>query len=69
MLMGDLVTLTKYKLPVKIIIFNNGKLRLIKVEQEVEGYPESQTGLNNPEFITGKSSWNDRLSCKESKRT
>ena len=51
MLMGDLLTFVKYNLPVKIIVFNNGKLGLIKVEQEVEGYPEEQTDLHNPDYM------------------
>ena len=51
MLMGDLLTLVKYKLPVKVVVFNNGKLGLIKMEQEVEGYPEHETGLHNPDYV------------------
>jgi pyruvate dehydrogenase (quinone) len=50
MLMGDFLTAVKYKLPVKVIIFNNGKLGLIKMEQEVEGYPEFETELQNPDY-------------------
>ncbi len=50
MLMGDFLTAVKYKLPVKVVVFNNGKLGLIKMEQESEGYPEHETGLQNPDF-------------------
>jgi pyruvate dehydrogenase (quinone) len=50
MLMGEFLTAVKYNLPVKIIIFNNAKLGLIKMEQEVEGYPEHETELQNPEY-------------------
>ncbi|MCB0806636.1 MAG: ubiquinone-dependent pyruvate dehydrogenase [Bacteroidales bacterium] len=50
MLMGDFLTAIKYKLPIKVVIFNNHKLGLIKNEQEVEGYPEFETGLVNPEY-------------------
>lgn len=50
MLMGDLLTAVKYELPLKIILFNNQKLGLIKMEQEVEGYPESETDLLNPNY-------------------
>ena len=50
MLMGDLMTAVKYELPITIVIFNNGKLGLIQMEQEVQGYPEFQTGLLNPDF-------------------
>lgn len=50
MLMGDLMTAVKYELPITIVIFNNDKLGLIQMEQEVQGYPEFQTGLRNPDF-------------------
>lgn len=50
MLMGDFLTAVKYKLPIKVIVFNNGKLGLIKLEQEGEGYPEYETGLRNPDY-------------------
>lgn len=50
MLMGDFLTAVKYKLPIKVIVFNNGKLGLIKMEQAAEGYPESETDLHNPDY-------------------
>ena len=50
MLLGDLLTAVKYKLPIKVVVFNNHKLGLIKMEQEVEGYPESETDLHNPDY-------------------
>lgn len=51
MLSGDLVTAVKYDLPLKVFVFNNGKLGLIQMEQEVQGYPEFQTHLRNPDFV------------------
>ena len=51
MLMCDFATAVKYKLPVKIFIFNNGKLGLIQMEQEARaGNPEFQTDLHNPDY-------------------
>ncbi|MFU8829388.1 MAG: thiamine pyrophosphate-dependent enzyme [Phycisphaerales bacterium] len=50
MLLGDFLTLVKYELPVTIVVFNNSKLGLIQMEQEVQGYPEHETGLHNPDF-------------------
>ena len=50
MLMADFITAVKYKLPVKIIVFNNSKLGIIQMEQEVAGYPEHETALQNPDF-------------------
>jgi pyruvate oxidase len=51
MLMCDFATVVKYKLPVKIFIFNNSKLGLIQMEQEAKsGNPESETDLHNPDY-------------------
>ncbi len=50
MLMGGLLTVLQYDLPVKILIFNNSQLDLVKMEMEVAGYPEYQTDLKNPNF-------------------
>lgn len=51
MLMCDFATAVKYKLPVKVVIFNNGKLGLIQMEQEARsGNPEYETGLHNPDY-------------------
>src|SRR5258708_10538990 len=50
MLMGSLLTVLQYDLPLKILIFNNGQLDLVKMEMEVAGYPEYQTDLKNPNF-------------------
>lgn len=53
MLMGDFVTAVKYNLPIKIFIFNNGKLSLIQMEEEARaGNPESQTDLLNPDYAS-----------------
>ncbi|EBA08624.1 ubiquinone-dependent pyruvate dehydrogenase [Sagittula stellata] len=50
MLMGDLLTLKQEKLPVKILIYNNGSLGFVEMEQRVEGLLDSYTGLENPDF-------------------
>ncbi|GIW83301.1 MAG: pyruvate dehydrogenase [Gemmatales bacterium] len=50
MLMGDLITAVNYDLPITMVIFNNGKLGLVKMEMEVAGYPEYGTTLKNPNF-------------------
>jgi len=38
MLMGELLTIAAYKLPVKLMIFNNSTLGMVRAEQEVAGY-------------------------------
>ncbi|MFQ5907589.1 MAG: thiamine pyrophosphate-dependent enzyme [Thermoplasmata archaeon] len=50
MLMGDFVTAVKYGLPVKVVVFNNSKLAMIKYEQEVMGHPDFGTDLQPIDF-------------------
>lgn len=50
MLMGDLMTAVSLDLPFTVVIFNNSKLGLIKMEQEAAGLPEFGTDLANPDF-------------------
>jgi pyruvate dehydrogenase (quinone) len=50
MLMGDLITLTQVKLPVKIVIFNNGVLGFVALEMKAAGFVETGTDLQNPDF-------------------
>lgn len=50
MLLGDLATISQYKLPVKIVVFNNRSLGMVKLEMEVAGLPDWQTDMVNPDF-------------------
>lgn len=50
MSMGDLATIVQYKLPIKIIVFNNRALGMVKLEMEVAGLPDWQTDMYNPDF-------------------
>ena len=50
MLMGDLITLTQMKLPVKVVIFNNGVLGFVAMEMKASGFVESGVELRNPDF-------------------
>jgi pyruvate dehydrogenase (quinone) len=50
MMMGDLMTIMQYKLPVKIIVFNNRTLGMVKLEMEVAGIPDLETEMMNPDF-------------------
>src|SRR5258707_6885563 len=50
MLMGDLITLTQMKLPVKIVIFNNGVLGFVALEMKAAGVIETGVDLQNPDF-------------------
>ena len=50
MLMGDLITLTQMKLPVKIVIFNNGVLGFVALEMKSAGLIDTGVDLENPDF-------------------
>ncbi|MGZ3872732.1 MAG: thiamine pyrophosphate-dependent enzyme [Mucilaginibacter sp.] len=50
MLLGDLATITQYNLPIKIVVFNNRSLGMVKLEMEVAGLPDWQTDMYNPDF-------------------
>ncbi|WP_327424731.1 thiamine pyrophosphate-binding protein [Streptomyces sp. NBC_01230] len=50
MLLGDLMTLRTGNLPVKLVVFDNRRLGMVKLEQEQAGLPEFGTLLDNPDF-------------------
>ncbi|MFJ8128739.1 thiamine pyrophosphate-dependent enzyme [Streptomyces hydrogenans] len=50
MLLGDLMTIRSARLPVKLVVFDNRRLGMVKLEQEQAGLPEFGTVLDNPDF-------------------
>lgn len=50
MLMGDLLTIVQYNLPVKILVADNRSLAYVKWEMELAGYAPSEVSLQNPDF-------------------
>jgi pyruvate dehydrogenase (quinone) len=50
MLMGDFLTLAQHRLPVKLIVFNNGALGFVELEQKSIGLLNFGTDLHNPNF-------------------
>jgi len=50
MLLGDLITIKQYNLPIKILVFNNRSLGMVKLEMEVQGLIDNETDLINPDF-------------------
>jgi pyruvate dehydrogenase (quinone) len=50
MLMGDLLSLLQLDLPAKIVVFNNGALGFIELEQKSTGFLDFGTELKNPNF-------------------
>jgi pyruvate dehydrogenase (quinone) len=50
MLLGDLLTIRQRKLPVKIVVYNNGALGFVELEMKAAGLLEFGTELDNPSF-------------------
>jgi pyruvate dehydrogenase (quinone) len=50
MLMGDFLSLVQLGLPVKVVVFNNGALGFIELEQKSSGFPNIGTNFKNPNF-------------------
>jgi pyruvate dehydrogenase (quinone) len=50
MLLGDLATIKQYNLPIKVFLFNNRSLGMVKLEMEVQGLIDNETNLINPDF-------------------
>lgn len=50
MLMGDLLTVRERRLPIKLVIYNNGSLGFVELEMKAAGLLEFGTGLDNPDF-------------------
>ncbi len=52
MLMADFTTAVREKLPLKVIVFNDGRLKNIVKEQRIAGYPAFGTEFPNPDFAS-----------------
>lgn len=50
MLMGDLLTIAQYELPIKLVIFDNSSLGMVRLEMQVAGLPYYGTEMKNPNF-------------------
>src|ERR1700739_2200252 len=50
MLMGDFLSLVQLGLPVKVVVFNNGALGFIELEQKSTGFLPFGTEFKNPNF-------------------
>lgn len=50
MLMGDFLSFRQLKLPAKVVVFNNGALGFIELEQKSSGFLNTGTELLNPNF-------------------
>jgi pyruvate dehydrogenase (quinone) len=50
MMMGEFVTLLQTKLPVKIVVLNNGTLGFVEMEMKASGFLDTNVDLTNPNF-------------------
>jgi pyruvate dehydrogenase (quinone) len=50
MLLGELLTVRLHQLPVKIVVFNNSSLAMVKLEMIVEGLPEFETDHDHVDY-------------------
>jgi pyruvate dehydrogenase (quinone) len=50
MLMGELTTLRRQQLPVKVVVLNNGALAFVELEMKADGIVTYGTDLDNPSF-------------------
>jgi pyruvate dehydrogenase (quinone) len=50
MMMGDFLTLVQAKLPVKVVVLNNGTLGFVQMEQMANGFLDTGCDLQNPNF-------------------
>ena len=50
MLLGELITAKMYNLPVKVVVFNNSTLGMVKLEMLVNGIPDLQTDVPDTNY-------------------
>jgi hypothetical protein len=50
MLLGELLTLRQQRLPVKVVVLNNGALAFVELEMKADGIVNYGTDLDNPSF-------------------
>ena len=50
MMMGEFLTLMQMKLPVKVVLLNNGTLGFVELEMKASGFLDSGCDLQNPNF-------------------
>jgi pyruvate dehydrogenase (quinone) len=50
MMMGELLTIVQLKLPVKIVLLNNGTLGFVELEMKASGFLDFGCDLTNPNF-------------------
>src|SRR5436190_3306279 len=65
MLLGELLTTVQEDLPIKIVVYDNGKLGFVDIEQKAAGLVPVYTDLKNPDFgevAKAMGLWGDSIS-------
>ncbi|SDT31712.1 ubiquinone-dependent pyruvate dehydrogenase [Microterricola viridarii] len=52
MMLGELITLTQNRLPVKVVVYNNSSLNFVELEMKAAGFITFGTELRNPDFAS-----------------
>ena len=50
MMLGELITITQNRLPVKVVVVNNSSLNFVELEMKAAGFVTYGTDLDNPDF-------------------
>ena len=70
MMMGDFITLSQLKLPVKVIVLNNGTLGFVEMEMKATGFLDYRVRPAEPELRgDGRGDGRSRASASSSRRT
>ncbi|WP_313357310.1 ubiquinone-dependent pyruvate dehydrogenase [Microbacterium sp.] len=56
MMLGELITITQNRLPVKVVVVNNSSLNFVELEMKAAGFVTYGTELDNPDFAAVASS-------------
>lgn len=68
MLLGDMLTVVQENLPIKIVVYDNGKLGFVEIEQKASGLMPVYTDLRNPNFgdvATAMGLWGRQVATAE----
>jgi thiamine pyrophosphate-dependent acetolactate synthase large subunit-like protein len=66
MLLGELITLTQNKLPVKTVVYNNSSLNFVELEMKAAGFVTFGTELSQPRFLHHRRGGRDQgVPCRE----
>ncbi len=63
MMLGELITLRQQRLPVKVVVFNNGALSFVELEMKAAGIVTYGTDLDNPYFGLPARAWCTASCC------